>query len=141
MEKTFNPEEEEGPWKELSQGGGGTLFWIVIGEPFEEPTQWIPTSNLPAYPDPPALAVSANCHSLKIGSTRYAFVFRRMGCHKATNLATIAHVSGAAPNGYACRAKQGEGKRCWRRHHPKKYVEWHLPVDSLGDGAPQPSPT
>lgn len=130
--KTFNPEEEEGPWKLLSQGSGGPLFWIVIGESFEEPTQWIPTSNLPAYPDPPALAVSANCRSLKIGSTRYAFVFRRMGCHKATNLATIAHMSGAAPSGYACRANQGEGKRCWRRGHPEKYVEWHQSSHAVG---------
>jgi hypothetical protein len=129
--KTFNPEEEEGPWKLLSQGSSGTLFWIVIGEPFEEPTQWIPTSNPPAYPGPPALAISANCRSLKIGSTRYAFVFRRMGCHKATNLATIAHMSGAAPSGYRCRDKQGGGKHCWRREHPKKYVEWHLPSHAI----------
>jgi hypothetical protein len=125
--KTFNPEEEEGPWKLLSQSSSGTLFWIVIGESFEEPTQWIPTSNLPAYPAPPALAVSANCRSLKIGNTRFAFVFRRMGCRRATHLATTAYISGSAPSGYTCRAKQSQGKRCWRLGHPEKYVEWHLP--------------
>jgi hypothetical protein len=124
--KTFNPEEEEGPWRLLSQGSSGTLFWIVIGEPLTEPTQWIPTSSPPAHPDPPALSVGAGCRSLKIGHTRYAFVFRRMGCRKATNLATMAHLSGA-PSGYACRTRQGEGERCWRRGHPERYVEWHLP--------------
>ncbi len=130
--KTFNPEEEEGPWKTLSSGSSGLLLSIMIGaESFEETEQRIRAANPPAYPIPPTevptLAVSANCRSLKIGSTRYAFAFRRMGCRKATNLATMAHLSGAAPNGYACKAGQGEGKRCWRRGHPEKYVEWHLP--------------
>jgi hypothetical protein len=130
--KTFNPEEEEGPWKLLSEGSSGALFLVVIGaESFEEAEQIIRTANPPANLNPPmtplSLAVSANCRSLMIGNTRYAFIFRRMGCRNATNLATMAHLAGAAPSGYVCRAKQDKGKRCWRRHHPEKYVEWRLP--------------
>jgi hypothetical protein len=129
-EKTFNPEEEEGPWKQLSQGGGGTLFWIVIGGDTSEANQWEPIlSTVPSKP-PLTLAVSANCQSLKIGSTRYSFAFHRMGCRKATKLATTANRTGAAPRGYACRA-QGKGERCWRRHRPEKYVEWHLPSNAV----------
>ena len=134
--KTFNPEEEEGPWKTLSSGSSAPLLSIAIGaESFEEAEQRVRAANPAAHLDPPmvapTLAVSANCRSLKIDSTRYAFVFRSIGCRKATNLATMAHLSGAAPSGYACKAKQGEGKRCWRRGHPEKYLEWHLSSGSV----------
>lgn len=133
--KTFNPEEEEGSWKTLSSGSSALLLSITIGaESFEEAEQRVIAANPPAQliPQmaPPTLAVSASCRSLMIGSTNYAFAFRRMGCHKATNLAAVAHLSGASPSGYACKAEQGEGKRCWRRGHPEKYVEWHLPSGS-----------
>jgi hypothetical protein len=129
-EKTFNPEEEEGPWKQLSQGGGGTLFWIVIGGDTSEANPWEPVLSTIPSKTPLTLAVSANCRSLKIGSTRYSFAFHRMGCRKATKLATTANRTGAAPRGYACRA-QGKGEHCWRRHRPEKYVEWHLPSNAV----------
>lgn len=127
--KTFNPEEEEGSWKLLSSGSTGSLFLIVLGaETIEETEQRIGAANpaAPLTPPPiaPTLAVNANCRSLRIGSTRYTFVFRHMGCRKATNLATMAYLSGTAPSGYVCRAKKGKGKRCWRQHHPEKFVEW-----------------
>ncbi|HEY8808802.1 MAG TPA: hypothetical protein VIM28_02165 [Solirubrobacterales bacterium] len=127
--KTFNSEEEEGPWKTLSSGSAGTLLSIAIGaESIEKIEQRIREANPASHPALPAgiptLAVSANCRSLKIGSTRYSFAFRQMGCRKATNLAAMAHVSGGPPSGYACKALQGEGERCWRRGHPEKYVEW-----------------
>lgn len=131
--KTFNPEEEEGPWwKVLSSGSSATLLRLQIGgESVEEIEQQIreasPASH-PTLPPPlPTLAVSANCRSLKIGSSRYLFAYRRMGCARATDLAAMAHVSRAAPNGYVCEGLQGEGERCWRRRHPEKYVEWRLP--------------
>jgi hypothetical protein len=128
--KTFNPEEEEGPLRRLAAGGSGGLVSIVVGagSPYEDEVIPNPSpADLTPHP-PPALAISANCRSLQIGSTRYAFVFRDMGCHKATNLATMVHLSGAAPSGYACRRAPGNGKRCWRRGHPEKYVEWRLPA-------------
>lgn len=130
--KTFNPEEEEGPWKTLSTDSSASLLSILIGE---EGDRQIPTAYPLANPAPPTvaptLAVSANCRSLKIGGTSYAFVFRRMGCHKATNLATTAHLSQRAPSGYRCAAKSGGGMRCSRVGHPKKYVEWHLPARTV----------
>jgi hypothetical protein len=131
-EKTFNPDEEEGPWKTLFTGSSGTLLSIAIGaESVEEIEQRIRSANPASHstlPDAaPTLAVSANCRSLKIGGTRYSFAFRQMGCRKATNLAAMAHVSGNTPSGYACKALQEDEKRCWRRGHPEKYVEWHLP--------------
>lgn len=128
--KTFNPDEEEGPWKSLSSGGSGTLLWIVIGGDASKVNPWEPVVHAAPSKAPLTLAVSANCHSLKIGSTRYSFVFHRMGCRKATKLATTANLTGAAPNGYACRVR-GKGERCWRRHRPEKYVEWHLPSHAV----------
>lgn len=124
-EKTFNPDEEEGPWKQLSSGGGGTLLWLVIGGDTSTPNPWEPVPSTSVSHAPPALTVSADCRSLKIGSTRYSFAFHRMSCRKATKLATTANITGAAPSGYACEAR-GKGKRCWRRHRPEKYVEWRL---------------
>ncbi len=127
--KTFDPEKEEGPWKVLSSGSGATLIQIGIGgesvEEIERRIREASPAALPASPSLPArLAISANCRSLKIGSSHYSFVFRHMGCHKASNLATMAHVSGGAPSGYACKALEGDGERCWRRGHSEKYVEW-----------------
>jgi hypothetical protein len=131
--KTFDPEKEEGPWKVLSSGSGATLIQIGIGaESIEEIERQIRKASPAGHPTlPPALptlALSANCRSLNIGGTRYSFAFRQMGCRKASNLATMAHISGGAPSGYACRALRGNGERCWRRGHPEKYVEWHLPT-------------
>lgn len=64
-EKTFNPDEEEGPWKSLAQGGGGTLLWLVIGGDASKANPWEPVPSTVPSKTPLALAVSANCHSLK----------------------------------------------------------------------------
>ena len=130
--KTFNPDEQEGPWIVIGRGWTASLFSIGIGaESVKEAEQKIIDANPPAQPTSPALpqrlAISADCRSLKIGVTRYAFVFRRMGCRKAANLATMAYLSDAAPGGYRCEDKPGGGMRCSRRAQPKKYVEWHIP--------------
>ncbi len=130
--KTFNPDEQDDPWKTLSRGSGGTVITVELGgESVEEIEQRIREASPASHPTLPpvlsSLAVSANCRSLKIGSTRFSFVFRHMGCRKASNLAAMAHVSGGAPSGYACKALQGSGERCWRRGHPEKYVAWRPP--------------
>ena len=128
--KTFNPEEEEGPWKTLSTGSSAPLLSIRIGADSEEGERRIPTANPPANPvpsmGPPTLAVSANCRSLKIRNADYVFVFRRMGCHKATSLATE-QLSQRTPSGYRCVKKSSGGIRCSRVGDAKKYVEWHIP--------------
>jgi hypothetical protein len=137
--KTFNPDEQEGPWKVVGRGWSASLFSIGIGaESVKEAEQKIIEASPPAQPASPALpqrlAISADCRSLKIGVTRYAFVFRRMGCHKAANLATMAYLSGAAPGGYRCGDKPGGGMRCSRQAQPKKYVEWHILRPAAGRG-------
>jgi hypothetical protein len=130
--KTFNPDDQDGPWKVLSSGGGASLFVIGIGaESVEEIEQKIIAAN-PGSPSNsptlrPRLAVSANCRSLKVGATRYAFVFQRMGCHKATNLATMAYLSDAPLRGFRCADKPAGGIRCWRKGQPKRFFGWHLP--------------
>jgi hypothetical protein len=128
--KTFDVDEQDGPWIVVGSGGGYSLFAIGIGaESVREAEERIIAASPPAQPAsaeiPPRLMVSADCRSLMIGSTRYAFVFRRMGCRKATNIARIAHW-GSRPSGYRCVDRQG-GKRCSRQGNPKKYLEWHLP--------------
>jgi hypothetical protein len=132
-EKRFNPEEEEGAWKLIANRWMAPLFSIEIGteshNTIEEPTVGgspsLPPFSLNISPLP-KLAISGDCRSLKIGSTRYAFVFRRMTCHKAANLATVVYLSNRAPNGYACESKHDGGKRCWRHHQPQEFLEWHL---------------
>jgi hypothetical protein len=128
--KVFDPDAEEGPWKLLSEGTSASLFMIVIGAESsgEAAEQRIVAANPAAHPAPPpapALAVRADCRSVRIGRSVYAFAYRGMGCHTATSLVTRVHLSGGAPSGYACKAAKGGGRRCWRRGHPEKYVEWH----------------
>jgi hypothetical protein len=129
--KTFDPDKQEGPWKQLSAGGGGSLFVIGIGaESIENVEQRIIAANPPSQPTSPTarsrLAVSADCRSLKVGNHRYLFVFRHMGCHKATSLAIATHISGA-PRGYRCEAKPAGGIHCARRGQPKKFFGWRRP--------------
>jgi hypothetical protein len=129
--KTFDPDEQEGPWIVIGNGGSYSLFAIGIGaESVKEAENKIIAASPPAQPTapepPPRLMVSADCRSLMIGSTRFAFVFRRIGCHKATNIARIAQW-GSRPSGYRCVDRRGGGKRCSRQGNPKKYLEWHLP--------------
>lgn len=131
-EKTFGePPEgfEPPPWRVT--GGGGSLTTFRFGfhpvkEAEEAALRANPPPTLPPPFVPPALSISANCKALTIGTTRYAFSFRQMGCHKASNLARMRHLSGAAPSGYACARRSG-GMRCWRRGKPSRYVQWTLP--------------
>jgi len=82
----------------------------------------------PASPSPPTpFFVDPDCHALTIGTTRFVFLYKQIGCRKATNLATMAHLSGSNPGGYRCSAKTAGGMRCSREGHPRKYVEWRLP--------------
>lgn len=131
VQKTYNPDEQEGPWKILSSGGAGTLVSIVIGEELNKTNDPEFISHDPSSPlarsKHISLAVSANCRSLKVDGTRYSFAFRRMSCSKATRLARVAYLSESPPQGYTCKDKRASGERCWRRRHPEKYVEWHLP--------------
>jgi hypothetical protein len=138
--KTFDIDEQSGPWIIVGNGGRQSLFAIGIGaESVKEAEERIIAASPPAEstaPEPPPrLMVSADCRSLMIGRTRYAFVFRRIGCHKATNIARIA-LWGSRPSGYRCVDKRGGGKRCIRQGNPKKYLEWRLPADR-----PRPGPS
>jgi hypothetical protein len=116
-------------------GSGGASIWPLFTfgyHPVQEEEQRIidasPPATLPPPPAPSLLTVAEDCRSLTIGGTSYAFSFRRIGCHKATNLAKMRHVSGGAPNGYRCRnvAANG-GVICWRIGHREKHLEWRLP--------------
>jgi hypothetical protein len=120
----------------LSQTSGSTVLHAIqldndLVTPIEAiELKIIRASSAAAIEPPPApipFFVSPNCRSLTIGTTRYAFRYQRIGCHKATNLAKMAHLSGADPSGYRCAEKAAGGQRCSREGHPHKYVEWHLP--------------
>ena len=93
--------------------------------PAHRPTRDIPHFE-PNFVPIKTFALSPDC-SLRLDSTRYAFAFRQMGCHKAGNLARSRFFSGRAPRGYVCQNLPREGVRCWRRHKPAKFFEWHLP--------------
>jgi hypothetical protein len=86
-----------------------------------------PPAALKPPPTPTPFFVGPSCRSLTIGATRYAFLYKQIGCHKATNLAKMAHLSGSDPSGYRCHAKAAGGMRCSREDHPRKFVEWRLP--------------
>jgi hypothetical protein len=132
FDRTYEPYEGKGPPPLFRiTGGGGSLSAFTFGfHPIKEAEERIINASPPATqsppPVPPALTISANCKSLWIGSTRYAFAFRQMGCHKAGNLARMQHLSKTAPSGYVCSRKSG-GVRCWRQGKPDKYVEWARP--------------
>jgi hypothetical protein len=116
-------------------GSGGASIWglFTFGyHPIEEAERRIieasPPATIPSPPAPSLLTVGADCRSLTIGSTSYVFSFRRIGCHKATDLAKMRHLSGGAPGGYRCRnvAANG-GVICWRIGHRDKRLECRLP--------------
>lgn len=126
-EKTF----KEGPIAWTWQGGPWPLFTFGY-HPVEETEQRIINESPPATPTlpppPVVLTIAPDCRSLTIGSVSYVFTFQRMGCHKATNLAKMRHLSGKAPGFYHCRnLKADRGVLCRRKGHPEKYVEWRLP--------------
>jgi len=116
-------------------GSGGASIWglFTFGyHPIEEAERRIieasPPATIPPPPAPSLLTVAADCRSLTIGSTSYVFSFRRIGCHKATNLAKMRHLSVAAPGGYRCRnVGANGGVVCWRIGHRDKRLEWRLP--------------
>jgi hypothetical protein len=114
---------------------GGASQWALFpfgSHPIEEIERQIrdasPPATIPPPPIPTALVVAGDCRSLMIGNVVYLFSFRRIGCHKASNLAAMRHVSGGAPGGYHCRnGGAGGGVLCWRVGHPEKRLEWRLP--------------
>lgn len=130
---------EEGvkpPWVVISSG---TSIWglFTFGyHPIEEEEQRIINASPPATPEyphlspsftPKRLSVAPDCRSLTIGDVRYVFAFGQMGCRKAGNLAQARFRSGGTPRGYVCQNRSSRGVRCWRRHKPAKFFEWHLP--------------
>jgi hypothetical protein len=127
--------EEEG-WK-YKQGSSTVLHAIRLDDdlvaPFEAAELKIIRASPPATIEPPPIFtptsffVGPGCHSLTIGATRYAFLYKQIGCNKATNLAKMTQHSDADPGGYSCTDKAGGGMRCTREGHPGKYVEWRLP--------------
>jgi hypothetical protein len=84
-------------------------------------------ASIPPPPTPTPFFVDPDCRSLTIGTTRYAFLYKRIGCRKATDLAKMAHISGGAPSGYRCADRAAGGKRCSREGDSRKFVEWRLP--------------
>jgi hypothetical protein len=134
-EKTYE-EGTKPPWVVI---GSRTVIWglFTFGyHPVEEEEQRIINTSPPATPEyphlspsfaPKRLSVAADCRSLTIGNVRYVFAFEQMGCHKAGNLARARFRSGHAPRGYVCQNHSSRGVRCWRRHEPAKFFEWHLP--------------
>ena len=131
VEKTYEPPPDgPPPWVVIGGGSVSFLTFKLGFHPLQEAEEAARRANSfavpPGPPIPPALSISANCKALTIGSTRYAFSFQRMGCHKASNLARMRHISGAAPSGYACSRRSG-GTRCWRQGQPSKYVQWTRP--------------
>lgn len=118
---------------------GGASEWTMFAfgyHPGEEGDKAIPTEYTSSYVMPSlgpnfvptkTFALSPDCGVLRLNSTRYAFAFQQMGCHKAGNLARLRFFSGRAPHGYVCQNLPMEGVRCRRRHEPAKFFEWHLP--------------
>jgi hypothetical protein len=125
-------------------GGGGTWPVLTFGRhPGEEAEAAIVAASPPAEPrpfepnfTPRRLRIAADRDALTIGTTRYVFLFRQMGCRKATDLAQAAYRGGGPPEGYRCAARPGEGRRCWRQGRPARFLEWHLPRRPGATGAP-----
>jgi|GEM_PF-2598216 len=127
--KTYD--ESAGPF--VIVGGGSTWPLFTFGyHPVQEEEQRIidasPPATIPPPPSPHLVTIAGDCRSLTIDSVSYVFSFRRLGCHKASDLMKMRHLSGSAPSGYHCRNVQANGGViCWRAGHPEKRVEWRLP--------------
>jgi hypothetical protein len=132
LSQAASGEEGGGPYK---QGGSAVLHAIRLDDDLVTPVEAAelkiirasPPATIEPPPTPTPFFVGPDCHSLTIGTTRYAFHYKRIGCRKATTLAKTAHLSGADPSGYHCAGKAASGRRCSRVGHPGKYVEWRLP--------------
>lgn len=140
LHQTSSGEHEGWPFH---SGGSAVLDAVVMGpeliSPIEAIERRIIAASTAASPEPPPrpaqFMVSPDCRTATLGDVTYVFVYRQMGCRKATNLARMAHTSRSPPSGYHCARKQG-GRRCWRQGHPKKYVEWRLPRGRPASGTP-----
>ena len=129
FEKTYD--ETAGPFRVTRAGSQWALFPFGY-HPVQEEEQRIidasPPATIPPPPAPSLLTVAADCRSLTIDGVSYVFSFRRIGCHKATDLAKMRHVSDRAPSGYHCRnVVANGGVVCWRDGHREKRIEWRLP--------------
>lgn len=115
----------------IRTGGGGTIAFVHLGyKPLAEAEQAIinasPAARPEPMPEPLAWRTSADCRSLFVGTTRYVFGFRSLGCAKAFRVAMSTRF-GNEPRGYRCVARPGGGGRCVREGNAKKSVEWHRP--------------
>jgi hypothetical protein len=123
--KTFDP-PDKGEFIRIGEGGSATLAFIIFGPTWQET---IEKANPPVPPFQPnftptkTFGVSLDCKAVSLNSTRYAFAFHRMGCHKASNLARTTYLTGRAPSGYACPHRAG-GMLCQRQGQPQKFFEW-----------------
>jgi hypothetical protein len=133
--KTYEETSDPPPLRITGGGSEWTLFAFGY-YPVEEEEQRIINASPPANPgNPPfapnfvprTFALSPDCRTVQLDSTRYVFAFGQMGCRKAGNLAQARFRSGHAPRGYVCQNRSNAGVRCWRRHKPAKVFEWHLP--------------
>jgi hypothetical protein len=130
--KTYDPEEQEGPFIVTGSGWSATLFQVRIGnESLREAEEKVIAANPPsrpyAEPPPATLSIGADCRSLTIDSERFVFFFRRLGCHKAVSLARAAYLSGSDPSGYRCQDRPSGGILCRRQGHRKKLFGWRPP--------------
>jgi hypothetical protein len=125
-----------GPEGDRNNGGSSMVLMAIVMDqdlvgPFEAMELKLIRGSPPAQIEPPPTPapfyVSSNCRTLTIGTTQYAFLYRQIGCRKATNLATMTHISPGPPGGYRCRDRADGGMRCSRQGHPRKFVEWRLP--------------
>ncbi|HEU4392151.1 MAG TPA: hypothetical protein VFR04_00805 [Solirubrobacterales bacterium] len=127
----------EGEWEggKFKNGGLEGLEAVLMGPELISPIEAIerkiinasPAASVAPPPLQPSFRVDSSCRRATVGNAVYVFVYRQLGCRKAKDLASMAHLSGTAPNGYRCAARASGGMRCWRRGHPRKYVEWHVP--------------
>jgi hypothetical protein len=114
----------------IRTGGGGTVAFVHLGYyPLREAEEIVLNASPAARPapmpePPPAWQTSADCRSLFVGTTRYVFAFKGLGCGKALRLA-LGTRFGNEPSGYRCLTRPGGGGRCVRQGRPGKFVEWH----------------
>jgi hypothetical protein len=132
FDKTFGNWGDDPVPPLLITGGRSAYLLAHLGyEPLAETEQMVidesPAAKPAAMPEPPTrLAVSPGCRTATLGSTRFAFKFKRIGCWKASLIAAAAQRSGTAA-GYRCQRRLDGGGRCVRVGQPRKFVEWHLP--------------